>query len=105
MLTLLLAVLIILWLLGYLNLPVFPITDMVLFNLFGKAISLYDILIFGVILWLIGILPSPFREIAGVLLIIWLLAFFGIIAVAGFSNIVIIALIIGLVLYLLGGFS
>src|SRR5689334_7511458 len=105
MLTLLLALLVILWLLGYLNLPSFPISDIVLFTLFGKDISLYDLLIFAAILWLIGLLPSPFREIAGVLLIIWLLAFFGIIAIAGFTNIIVIAIIIGLVLYLLGGFS
>lgn len=48
-------------------------------------------------------LPSPFREIATVILVLWLLSLFGIIAIAGFSQILIIALIVGIGIYLIRG--
>ncbi len=98
-----LIALIVLWFLGYIHLPFIPISDFVLFNLFGRPISLYDILIFAIILWLIDLLPNPFRTIAGALLVIWLLSFFGIIAIAGFSNVVVLVVIFGLIYYLLTG--
>ncbi len=45
-------------------------------------------------------LPSPLRQIVYVLVILWLLSTFGLIAVAGLSNFFVLALIIGLVISL-----
>lgn len=98
MLTAILLILVIFWFLGY-----GPITAMKIpLIILGKIrIDLWEILIFLLIIWIIDLLPSPLREIAIVLLIIWLLSIFGIIAVPMFSNIVVIAIIVGLGIYLL----
>lgn len=99
----LLIILIILWFLGYLRvdgLP--PIPDFYLFSLNGQPITLWNILTLLVISALIGILPSPFREIAGVLLILWILSVLGILALGGLSSMLVIAIIVGLILYLFG---
>ena len=98
---LLLVVLVALWLLGLIQIPGIDSLNIELFELFGKTITILDLLIFGAIIWLIGILPSPFRQIAGVIALLWLLAFFGFIAIAGLPNILVLVLIIGLVLHVL----
>jgi hypothetical protein len=96
MLTLIILLLIFLWFLGY-----GPVTGLQvpLFTLSRMSISLWDIIIFAVIVWLIGILPSPFRQIAGVFFILWILSVMGIIALAGSASMLLIAIIVGLVLY------
>ncbi len=103
MLGLVLAFLVILFIFGYIDIPALPLHNTILFNLFGKAITLYDLLIFIIILWVIELLPWPFRGLAMVLLVLWLLAFFGIIVISGFSNIVVLALIIGIIAYIFRG--
>ncbi len=101
MAVLLLVVLVALWLLGFIQIPGIDSLNIKLFDLFGKSISVLDLLIFGAIIWLIGILPTPFRQIAGVIALLWILSFFGFIAIAGLSNILVLVLIIGLVLHVL----
>lgn len=103
MITAVLIFLILLVVLGYIDFPSFPVRDMSLFDLFGKTISLYDLVVFLIILWIIDLLPWPFRGLATVILVLWLLTFFGIIAVTGFSNILLIALVLGIVAYLFQG--
>lgn len=100
-----LFVLIALWFLGFINLPFLPLANISLITLMGITISLYDVLIFLAIVWLIGILPGPFRVIASVLLAVWLLSFFGLITIAGISlsNIIVLVIIFSLVYYLLTG--
>lgn len=93
-------VLLILWFLGYihissLNIPRFP-----LFVFNGKAITLWDILVFIVILWAIEALPSPLRQIAMVLILFWVLSAFGILAFAAIPHIIIWIIIIGLIVSL-----
>lgn len=99
MLLLILILLIIFWFLGYgpieaLNIPLLTIR--------GQVIDLWDLVIFGLIMWLLGLLPSPFRQIAAVALGLWVLTLFGFIAIGGLSSILIIAVILGLVFYLIG---
>lgn len=98
MLTAVLVILILLWLLGYgpLQVLTFP-----LYRWSGHLITLWDALIFLVMIYLIGSLPRPLKEIASVLLILWILSLFGIIAIAGLSNILVLSLIIGLIIYIL----
>jgi hypothetical protein len=97
MLELLLIFLILFWALGYVHVEGLRIPNITLFTLNRHVISLWDILIFVVVLWAVGLLPSPFREIAGVLLVLWVLSLLGILAIAGLSNLLVIAIIIGIV--------
>jgi hypothetical protein len=95
-----LVVLILLWALGFLRLPGVTFHNVVLFRLFGHGITLWEILMFIVIAWAMESLPTPLRQIAFVLVILWLLSIFGLITIAGFSNMVVIAILIGLVVSL-----
>lgn len=96
MLGLIALILIVLWFLGYIRIDAIPIPDFYLFSLNNRQVSFWDLLIFFVILWAISVLPTPLRQVAGVLLALWLLALFGIIAIAGFSQIIVIVVIITL---------
>ncbi len=105
MLMTLLVLLIILWFFGYIHIPALPIPDIALFTFNGHIISLWDLLIFFVVGTLIGVLPGPFRYMAFALLFLWVLALFGIIAVTGLPNILVLAIIVGLIGYVLNGRS
>lgn len=100
MIEIILVVLIVLWFLGFIAIPWLPVNNLQLFVINGHAITLWDALIFLVVIWLIDLLPTPFREISAVLLLLYSLSILGIIAIAGFSNIIVIALILGTVVYL-----
>jgi len=97
MIEIILILLVGLWLFGYISIPSISSLDFPLFSLNGETISLFDLLIFMLVIWAIGILPSPFREIASVLLVLWVLSIFNIIALAGLSSLILIAIIVGLV--------
>lgn len=99
-----LILLIILWFLGYIHIGNLNLPDITLFTLNGQDITLIKLLIFAVIVWAIGILPTPLRQIGFVILVIWLLSLFGILAFAGLQSILVLAVIVGLVLALLGVF-
>ncbi|CAN5149614.1 hypothetical protein BH11PAT1_BH11PAT1_0680 [soil metagenome] len=103
MLVTIIVLLLALWFLGYVHLDALPIPDITLFEINAHPITLWNLLIFFVILWAVGILPRPFREIAFVLLVLWLLSLFGIIAFAGLSGWLVIAVIVGLIIALFGG--
>jgi hypothetical protein len=103
MVEIVLIILIALWLFGYITIPGLPIRNITAFVIYGHVITLWDVLIFFVVLWLVDLLPTPFREIAVVILLLYLLSTFGIIAIAGLQSILVIAMIIGLVVYLLQG--
>ncbi len=103
MLVAVLVILIFLWFFGYIHVSGFPpIPDLQLFAINNHPVTLWDLLILVVIGWAIGILPSPLRQIAGALLLIWILATLGVLAIAGLAQIVVLAVIIGLILTLLG---
>lgn len=103
MLTYLLVFLILLWIIGAVRVPVFSPINLPLLYIGHKAIGLYDILVFGLIIWLIRILPSPLREIVTVFLLLWLLSFFGVFFLGGFGNLLVLLLILGLIMHLFGG--
>jgi len=104
MLAFLLILLIVLWFLGYVQISAFAIPNMTLFAINGHPITLWNLLIFFVIATVIGILPNPFRAIAAVFLALWVLAVLGILAFSGLSSIIVVAVIVGLMAYLVGGF-
>lgn len=90
--------LVVLWLAGVIQVPGIAIRDFILFRFRGHAVSLLELLIFLVMLWAIETLPSPMREIAVLVVILWLLSTLGIISVTGLPNLMIGALVVGLVL-------
>lgn len=104
MLFVIIFLLAVLWLFGYVSIGPLQnlVPHIVLFQINDHPVTLFDILILLLVGWAIGILPRPFREIAGVLLVLWVLSTVGIIAIAGLSSILVIAIIIGLVVSLLG---
>jgi hypothetical protein len=92
MLIAIIIILIILWLLGYTPISI-SIPDFVLFTINNHQISLWDILILAVVSWAISILPRPLQMVASVLLLLWVLSVLGILAIAGLSNIIVLAII------------
>jgi hypothetical protein len=95
--------LIVLWVLGYIQIPGGVIPNITIFTLNSVAISLWNILTFLVVIALIGILPSPFREIAAILFVLWVLSLLGIFSIFAFASlpaVILGAIIIGLVGYI-----
>lgn len=93
---LIIVLLVVLWVLGYINIPGINIPNPVLFNINDTSVSFVDVLVFGLILWTLEILPNPLRQVAFVLLVLWVLSVLGIVAIASFPSIIIIALIVAL---------
>ena len=98
MITALLVALIILWILGYISIPYIP--NFYLFTINGHQISLWNMLTFLILLWVVGVLPRPFREISFVLLILWTISVLGIIGFIGLPGMLLIAIIAGMVVYI-----
>ncbi len=97
MIVALIIILGILWLLGLVPIVGIVIPDFSLFIINGHPITLWNILILLVISWAIGILPRPFQVAASVLLLLWILSELGILAIAGLSHVIVLAIIIGLI--------
>lgn len=97
---LLIIILVLLYFFGYIQIPGLSIPNLSFFTFNGHPITLVTILIFLAILWAIGVLPSPLRQIAMVLVLLWILSTLGILAIAGLSNLIIIAILVGLVISL-----
>lgn len=102
MLPAILVLLIILWLLGYVNLPFIPFLNITLFNINGQAITFLNLIIFFLIASLLELLPPPLNIIAGIILVLWVLSILGIIAIGGLSQILVLAVIVGLIVAVLG---
>ncbi len=102
MLAALIVILAILWFLGYINIDGINLPDTALFTINGQVISIIDLLILALVITAISILPTPFRQISGVLLILWILAVLGILSIAGIGlpSILVLAIIIGLLVSL-----
>lgn len=97
MLITLLLILVVLWIFGYANIQALSSLNLPLFNINGNTITIWDLLIFLAIVWAIGILPAPLKQIAGALLLVWVLSVLGILSIAGLPSIVVIAIILALV--------
>ncbi|MBI2640970.1 hypothetical protein HYW87_00005, partial [Candidatus Roizmanbacteria bacterium] len=98
----LLGLLVALWYLGYIHLTFFSIPDIVLFEINGHPITLYNLLIFLVGLVIVSLLPYPFKQIVIIFLILFVLTVLGIIPVIGLAHLFVVAIIITFVAFLLG---
>lgn len=102
MLPILVIVLILLWALGYIHINGITIPDFILFTINGHSITLWNIITLLVVGWIIGLLPSPLREIVSVLLVLWILSLLGILFFGSLGSLLIIAIIVGVILSLTG---
>jgi hypothetical protein len=100
MLHVVLAVFIVLWLLGAVQINGFTLPHLSLFTVNNHVVTLANLLLMLATIWLIDLLPSPFRQIAALLLLLYVLSILGVIAIAGFSNIIAVAIIVGVVIAL-----
>lgn len=101
----LIIILLALWFLGYIQIPGFIIPNITLFQINNQDITLWNLLIFLVIIWAIGILPTPLRQIAFIVFIFWILSILGLLAIPGLSGILVFAIILGLIISLFGSFT
>lgn len=76
-----LMILIVLFVTGYLSIPGIHIPDYHIYTFANHIITLNELLIALVLFWIIGFVPWFLRVFLGAVLIIWILATFGIIAV------------------------
>lgn len=98
MLITIIALLIVLWFLGYAPISGIYIPNMALFSINSHLVTLWEILILAVITWAISILPRPFQAIASILLFLWILSVLNIFTIAGLPNIIVLVIIVALVL-------
>src|SRR5258708_37374039 len=94
-----LAILILLYVLGFIKIPGVSIPNYHLFTYNGHTITLFEILIAGVIIWLISNLPYWLKFIIGLLLILWVLATLKIIAIQGLAPVILIVIIAGVFIH------
>jgi hypothetical protein len=90
----LLIVLILLWLVGFIQIP---ILNSILFSAFSHPFTIHNFLLLIVLIAVITLLPGIFRTIAGVLLFLWLLSLFGFLVFSGLSHILVIIFIIAVI--------
>jgi hypothetical protein len=91
-----------LWFLNYIGLP-FIALGTILFTLFGVSVTLYQLLVFLIIVGFVGLLPGVVRLIALFLLFLWVLSIFGLISVLSLPDIIVFAAIFGVIYYLIVG--
>ena len=102
MLLTIVVLLIVLWFLGYVQISNVAIPNVPLFDINAHTVTLVELLIFVAIVWAVSILPTPLRQVGFAVVVLWVLATLGIIAVVGLSSILVIAIIVGLIASLLG---
>ena len=92
----LLVIIIILLIIGNIDIP---IARMPIIHLFNGSLSIFDILVMAFLIWIATKLGSPFREIIGLIIILWLLSALGVfIFFSGFLNILLFLILIILLL-------
>ena len=102
MLFFILVLLILFWLAGYISFPFFNIFHRALFYVSRHPVTLWDLLLFAIMIWILQILPSTLRTVGVFLLILWFLSFLGVITFTGLFSFLIAVFLIAVILYLLG---
>jgi hypothetical protein len=103
MLTALFLVLLVLWLLGFLQIGNLDFLRVVVFRVGARGVTVLDTLIAIAVVWVIAALPGPLAISAGVLLILWALTIAGVVAVEGIplNALIILVIIVGLLVHIL----
>jgi hypothetical protein len=96
--------LIILWVLGLLPQGGINIPNITFFTLNNHPVTLWNLLTLIVISWIISIIPNPFRTIASILMLVWVVSILGLLPFTGIDSWLLLAIIVGLVFYVIRGF-
>ncbi|KKS98132.1 MAG: hypothetical protein UV73_C0003G0074 [Candidatus Gottesmanbacteria bacterium GW2011_GWA2_43_14] len=102
MLLLLITLIILLWLVGFISVPSTSFFTLPVMFLNGRAIGLWDIIIFLVLIWVVGILPQPLKGAVLILLLLWILSLMGIVVISGMGNVLLLLLLAALILHIMG---
>lgn len=94
----LIAILVVLWLAGVVNVPWLMKPNFPSLNILGFNITIGNLLVLAILLWILSSLGGPFRQIIWALVVLWLLSALGVIAIGGLTNLLIIGVVVGLVL-------
>lgn len=94
MVKIILVLLVLLWLLGFIQIP---LLNSLIIPVFRYPFTVQNILFLILIIWIINILPGIFRTIAAIILFFWILSVFGVLSIAGLSNILILILIFAII--------
>lgn len=89
----LLVILIVLWLAGFIQIPVF---NSAIFHVFGRPFTIHHLLILLIVGYVIKFLPHMLQIAVSILLILWLISTFFIISLGGIANLFILILIIAI---------
>ena len=102
MLIILLTVIILLWLVGFISIPPASLLTAPLMHINSRAVGLWDIIIFFVLLYVVSVLPQPVKGGVILLLLLWLLSLFGILVFSGMGSVLLLLVIVALILHILG---
>lgn len=94
----LIAILMVLWLLGVIKIPWLVMPHFPSINILGIHLTVTNLLVLLVLIWVASSLGGPIRQIVWVLVVLWLLSALGIIAVGGLSNLLVIGIAVGIIL-------
>ncbi len=97
----LIAILVVLWLLGIISVPWLTMPHFPSLNILGFHLTITNLLVLGILIWIAASLGGPLRQIVWVLVVLWILSALGIIAIGGLSNLLVVGIVVGLVLSLL----
>lgn len=70
------------------------IADIGIITIAGRVITLFNIIVIGIVIWLLRYLGSPFREIILFCLLLWVLSLFAGFLFSGLTNVFILLLLI-----------
>lgn len=97
----LIAILVVLWLLGIIAIPWLAMPRFPSLNLLGFDLTITNLLVLVILIWIAASLGGPLRQIVWVLVVLWILSALGVIAIGGLSNLLVIGIGVGLVLALI----
>lgn len=78
--------------------------QLVLFNVDGRQVTLWNFLFLIAVLWLISLSPSPFRQITSIILFLLVLSILGFFSFPGLSVILMISVVLGIIFRFVGGY-
>lgn len=96
----LVAIVVVLWLLGIIKIPFLMMPHFPTLNILGFTLTIKTLLIIAAFVWIASSLGGVIGKIVWVLVVLWLLSALGIIAIGGFSNLLVIGIVVGIVLSL-----
>lgn len=87
----------------FLSPEAWPVFNFTLFYVDGRVVTIWNFIILIIILWLISLSTSPFRQITSIILFLLVLTILGFFSFPGLSIILLVAVVLGLIFRAVGG--